>query len=111
MTEKLRFHLDEHVHPGVAATLRQLGIDVTTTLEADLRGADDQSHLAFAWRERRVIVTHDDDFLRWHSRGTPHAGLAYCHPNKRTVAQIVEILLLMHETLSPDKMLGQVQFL
>ena len=111
MVESLRFHLDEHVNPAVAEALRQRGIDVTTTAEAGLRGADDQSHIVYAWGERRVIVTHDDDFLRWHSRGVPHAGIAYCHPMRRSLAQIVETLVLMHELLTQEEMIGQVQFL
>ena len=111
MAEPLRCHLDEHVHPAVAEALRRRGINVTTTVEAGLRGADDQDHIAYAWRERRVIVTHDDDFLRWHSRRAPHAGIAYCHPQKRTMGQIVETLALMHKLLTREEMTGQVQFL
>jgi predicted nuclease of predicted toxin-antitoxin system len=111
MAEPLRFHLDENVNPSVAEALRQKGIDVTTTVKAGLRGADDLAHIAYAWRERRVIVTHDDDFLRWHSRGVPHAGIAYCHLKRRSVGQIVETLALMHDLLTQEEMIGQVQFL
>lgn len=111
MAETLRFHLDEHVHPAIADALRQRGINLTTTLEASLRGADDQAHIAYAWRERRVIVTHDDDFLRWHSQGVPHAGIAYCHPAKRTLSQIIEMLTMMHTSLTQEDMMGKVQFL
>jgi hypothetical protein len=27
----IRFHLDEHIHPGIAIGLRARGLDVTTT--------------------------------------------------------------------------------
>ena len=37
MTERIRFHLDEHVDPDVARALRRYGIDVTTTVETGLR--------------------------------------------------------------------------
>jgi hypothetical protein len=37
MTDRLRFHLDEHIDPDVARALRRYGIDVTTTVEAGLR--------------------------------------------------------------------------
>lgn len=107
----LRFHLDEHVNPAIAGALRRRGINVTTTAEAGLRGTDDQSQTAYAWRERRVIVTHDDDFLRWHSRGVPHAGIAYCRQEVRSLGQIIEMLTLMHETLTLEEMMGQIQFL
>ena len=107
----LRFHLDEHVNPAIAGALRRRGINVTTTAEAGLRDTDDQSQIAYAWRERHVIVTHDDDFLRWHSRGVPHAGSAYCRQEVRSLGQIIEMLTLMHETLTLEEMMGQIQFL
>jgi len=107
----LRFHLDEHVNTAIANALRRREIDVTTTAEAGLCGADDQSQIAYAWRERRVIVTHDDDFLRWHSRGVPHAGIAYCRQEAHSLGQIIEMLILMHDTLTPGEMMGQIQFL
>ena len=111
MTQSLRFHLDEHISPVIADALQHRGIDVTTTVQAGLRGADDPSQMAYAWRESRVIVTHDDDFLRWHSRGIPHAGIAYCHQTSRIINQIIEMLILMHEALTPEEMTGQIQFL
>lgn len=76
-TERIRFHLDENVDPVIAIALRRYGIDVTTTVEAGLRTADDESQLAFAKRESRVVVTHDDDFLRLAARDADHPGIAY----------------------------------
>lgn len=111
MTRAIRFHLDEHVNPAIANVLRRRGIDITTTTEAGLCRADDQSQIAYAWHEGRVLVTHDDDFLRWHSRGVPHAGIAYCRQEARSLGQIIEMLILMHDTLTPKEMIGQVQFL
>lgn len=73
--------------------------------------ADDQSQIAYAWHEGRVLVTHDDDFLRWHSLGVPHAGIAYCRQEARSLGQIIEMLILMHDTLTPKEMIGQVQCL
>jgi hypothetical protein len=37
MADRIRFHLDEHVDPAIAAALHRAGIDVTTTVEAGLR--------------------------------------------------------------------------
>ncbi len=75
----IKFHLDEHVHPGIAIGLRSRGIDTTTTADGELSGADDAKHLAYAFTEQRVMVTHDTDFLRLDSIGASHAGIAYCH--------------------------------
>ncbi len=107
----IRLHLDEHVHPAVAAGLRHRGIDVTTTTEAGLGGADDEDQLAFARSQGRVIVTHDDDFLALHARGVAHAGIAYCHQQSRTVGELLRALLLLCECLTGEEMQGQVEFL
>ena len=48
----IRFHLDEHVHPGIAVGLRSRGIETTTTADSELSGADDAIHLAFALTEQ-----------------------------------------------------------
>jgi predicted nuclease of predicted toxin-antitoxin system len=79
----IRFHLDEHVDPAIAAGLRARGIDVTTTIEAGLESATDETHLQFALGEGRVIFTQDRDFLRLHAAGAPHAGITYCEQQTR----------------------------
>lgn len=111
MTDRDRFHLDEHVAIAVAVALRKHGIDVTSTKEAGLIGADDSSQLEYARRQGRVIVTHDADYLRWHSRGIEHSGIAYRHEDARSTGQVVETLRLIYELLSPEEMAGRVEFL
>lgn len=87
MMARLRFHLDENVHSAVAAALRRRNLDVTTTVDAGLRQADDPAHIAFAIREQRVIFTQDADFLILASQGVDHCGIVYCHPDRRTIGQ------------------------
>jgi predicted nuclease of predicted toxin-antitoxin system len=60
----MKFHLDKNVNPAIASGLRIRGIDVTTTPEAGLRQAPDESQLEYAKAAGRVLFTHDDDFLR-----------------------------------------------
>jgi len=107
----IRFHLDEHVSPAVAAGLRQRGIDATTTADAGLLGADDDAHLAFALAQGRVVVTHDDDYLVHHASGVSHAGIAYCHQNKYKVGDLFRALLLLYGSSTEDEMRGRVEFL
>lgn len=111
MTDRLRFHLDENVDPVIAAALRRYGIDVTTTVEIGLRTADDQTQLAFAKRENRVIVTHDDDFLRLAKQNLDHPGIAYCHIEARSVGEIIRSLHLIYEVLTSDDMIGHIEYL
>jgi predicted nuclease of predicted toxin-antitoxin system len=83
VNERIRFHLDEPVDPVIARTLRQHGVNVTTTAEAGLRGQSDDAQINFARAEGRVIVTHDAEFLRFARENSDHPGIAYCHKTRR----------------------------
>lgn len=111
MADRIKFHLDEHVDPDIARALRRHGIDVTTTVEADLRTADDPDHLDFIRREGRVVVTHDADFLRYASQSRDHPGIAYCHMGARSIGEIIRGLILIYEVLTPEEMAGHVEYL
>jgi predicted nuclease of predicted toxin-antitoxin system len=69
----IRFHLDEHADPAIADGLRRRGADVTTTSEADLRGATDAQQLAYAIANGRMLVTQDQDFLQIHVSCVTHS--------------------------------------
>jgi predicted nuclease of predicted toxin-antitoxin system len=111
MATEIRFHLDEHVDPAIAIGLRTQGIDVTTTGDAALLGADDTEHMAYALAEGRVILTHDDDFLREARAGTAHAGICFCHRNKLSLGEILQSLILVHGVYSAEEMAGRVEWL
>lgn len=108
---RIKFHLDEHIDPAISAALRRHGIDVTTTLESGLRTATDEAHFAFARRERRVMVSHDPDFLRFASATTNHAGIVFSHMGMRSVGEIITSLILIYEVLVPEEMEGRVEYL
>ncbi|MGH7183416.1 MAG: DUF5615 family PIN-like protein [Nitrospiraceae bacterium] len=48
MRKPIRFYVDEHVATAVVKGLRERGADVLTVLEAGLRSASDEEHLARA---------------------------------------------------------------
>jgi predicted nuclease of predicted toxin-antitoxin system len=95
MAQTIRFHLDEHCPTALAEGLRRRGIDVTTTPEAGLLQATDEEQLAFARREGRVVFTQDEDFLKLHATGSPHAGITYCHQESRSLGDIIRSLTLL----------------
>lgn len=74
MSDRIRFHLDENVNPIIARALRQYGIDITTSTDARVISKSDEVQLEFARRENRMIVTHDDVFLRIASQSEEHPG-------------------------------------
>ena len=111
MGRAVRFHLDEVCDPRIAAGLRQRGVEVTTAAEAGLLGAPDEAHLAYAWSQARVLVTHDVDFLRLHAAGAEHAGLVYCPPQARSLGDMIRLLVLIWELLEPGEMRRHVEYL
>ena len=78
--------------------------------DVGLIGASDDEHLAYAAGEQRVIFTHDADFLSLATQ-RDHFGLAYCHPEARSIGQILASLLLIYECLTPEEMRNHVEFL
>ena len=107
----IRFHLDENVSGAVASSLRQRGVKVTVLAEVGLIGADDSNHLRFAVSQRRVIVTHDDDFTRIHADGAVHAGICYCQKDKYSIGELVRILLLIQECFTEEEMSSHLEYL
>ena len=57
-----KFLLDENLSPKTATFLQNAGHDVTTVKEAGLKGRDDEHIVAFAEKEKRIIITFDLDF-------------------------------------------------
>ena len=107
----ITFHLDEHIPQALANALRHRGIDVTTTTEAGLEGAEDRQHLAYAANTGRIVVTHDVDFLRLHAEGLTHAGIAYWHPRSRSLGDALRRLVLIHAALSAEELKNRVEYL
>jgi uncharacterized protein with PIN domain len=111
MARTIRFHLDENCDPRIAAGLRLHGVDLTTTAEAGLLRASDEEQLSFAAAEGRVIVTHDEDFLRMDAAGAVHCGIAYVRPEKRSLGEVIRWLALLWELLETAEMQGHVEYL
>ena len=108
MNAKLRFHLDEHIDTAVARALKRAGVDVTTTVQANMRTLADTAHRAHATGEARVLVTCDRDFLAMHAENQEHAGIVFFPQSKRSIGQIVEKILALHAARAAEDMFGQV---
>jgi predicted nuclease of predicted toxin-antitoxin system len=111
MPRTIRFHLDEHVDSAIAQGLRRRGIDVTTTVEANLLGASDDRHLAYALSEKRAIVTFDSDFLATAQCGERHSGITYRFQGNSHIGHVIRSLELIWELLEADEMMNRVEYL
>jgi uncharacterized protein with PIN domain len=110
MGQPVKFYTDEHTARAVVRGLRHRGADVLTVPEAGLLSASDEQHLERARSEGRVLFTQDDDFLRLHAAGVPHAGIAYA-PQGTSIARIIRGLILIHQVLEAEDMERHVEYL
>jgi predicted nuclease of predicted toxin-antitoxin system len=55
--------VDENLDSETIAWLRDQGWNAKTVEEFGLKGQPDENILAFAQRDDRILLTHDDDFL------------------------------------------------
>lgn len=111
MPRTIPFHLDENVDPRIAAGLRLLGIDVTTSVEAGLLAASDLDQLDYTVRAGRVIITLDTDFLRLHAAGYEHPGMCFYAAEGRSIGQVIRAARLIWELLEPSDMVNKIEYL
>jgi predicted nuclease of predicted toxin-antitoxin system len=60
---RARFLVDESLGIEVARQIRELGYNVKYVEEVGLTGHSDEDIYTFAYKDNRIILTHDDDFL------------------------------------------------
>lgn len=111
MADPVRLDLDQNVLGGTAPGLRALGIDAVSAQEAGRCGLPDPDQLAFATADGRVLVTFDQDYLALHAGGTSHAGIAWCHPTRYKVGQLIHALEILHGVLTAAEMIDNLEYL
>jgi predicted nuclease of predicted toxin-antitoxin system len=100
----MRIKLDENLPRRLAPRLRDLGHDVHTPDDENLRGADDDAIWEAAQREERFLITQDLDFsdMRRFAPGT-HRGLLLIRlPEPRRRGLIDRILALFRGEVTGD---------
>ena len=60
---KARFLVDESVGMDAARLIRDRGWNVCYVDDVGLLGRSDEEVLAFAWKEQRILLTYDFEFL------------------------------------------------
>jgi hypothetical protein len=71
LSSRARFLIDESLGIGVAELLREANWNVKFVDEVGLRGRSDEDVFAYAYREDRILLAHDVDFLN-DRRFPPH---------------------------------------
>ena len=61
--QRVRFLVDENLGTDAARVLRENGWNAKSVSDLRLVGKDDQAVFGAAWKQKRVVLTHDRDFL------------------------------------------------
>lgn len=107
----IRFFLDEHVDPRVAAGLRNLAIECLTTNEAGRRGLPDEDHLRWCAANRYMVVTEDSDFLALVRTPADHAGVTFVPSGRRSIGEVVRGLHELFNQRTMEDVRNRVHFL
>ncbi len=107
----MKFMLDQNYEVAVQTGLKALGYDVIRPFDVGLSAASDDVILDFAKAENRVLLTHDQDFLRMHAQRMSHTGIVFSKQNHYKVGEIIQFLLLMDACYSADEMKNRLEYL
>lgn len=106
---------DQHVHAATVMGLRRRGMDVVTARERGQCGVDDETLLANATAEGRVLFTYDTDFLRihveWLQAGKNHAGIVFWHGNQMPIGEAIRRIMDYARQTEPADAANVVKFL
>ena len=113
----LRFHLDEDAEAhALIRAWRDRGVDLTTTGEAGLTEADDETVLQWAARKGRVLLTFNAaDFCRrhaaWMAAGRHHSGIVIAEQQHLPVGEMMRRILRLRADIDSTIMFDRLEFL
>ena len=111
---RIRFFTDEDIYGAIAVGLRRAGYDCVTTPEVGRLSQSDESQLAWASAELRVIITFNVAHFvalhrSWMQQSKSHAGIVVS--SQRPIGDILRRLLHMASTLDEAVMRNRLEFL
>jgi hypothetical protein len=109
MSSSIALYIDEQFPINLAVELRNHGVDVLTTQEAQRAGTPDEDQLNYATTHGRVLVTQDKDFLEL-AISHYHLGIIYARQSLQP-GIIVEDLVLIAKAAKPEELEQQIWWL
>ena len=58
-----------------------------------------------------MIFSSDADYIRLHDQGVEHAGIAYCHQQRRSIGAMIRALELIWEVYEPDETRNRIEYI
>ena len=100
----LKFLADENISPSLVKTLRNKKYDVKDIKEEKLFGISDIEILKLAYKENRVIVTHDKDFANLLSYSMiKHKGVILLRFSDQSPKNVIKSFVPVLEQLKENK--------
>lgn len=115
--KQIRLYLDEDaMRHSLAKGLKEKGIEVLTTLEANMVGKSDQEQLEFASKNEYSIFTFNvRDFCRlhqeWIEQEMEHFGIIVMPHQRQGVGEQIRLLSDLVKRKSAEEMRNQIDFL
>lgn len=109
--QAIAFYFDACVQVVIAEQLNHEGIEAITARDLKKLSDDDPSHLQRATEQQRVLVTHDDDFVKMAQRGVEHAGVVFVPTRYRKIGVVVKELRKFQAQYSRDDVSNLVWYL
>lgn len=111
----LAFYMDHQFPASVTRGLRRRNIDVLTTLDDGTDRLADYLLLTRATELGRVLITHDQGFLRlaseWSATNRSFAGIAFAVQKTLDIGIAIEYLELMATVMSAEEMQNRVEYI
>jgi hypothetical protein len=109
-----KFFTDEDVYAAVVPALRKAGLDAVSTPEAGRLGASDESQLAWAAGEGRVLLTFNVAHFAalhatWLRQGRHHSGIVVS--SQRPIGDLLRRLLRLAGTRDADALQDRLEYL
>jgi hypothetical protein len=114
---QIRLYLDEDaMRLALAQALRNAGVDVVTTSDANNLSLPDREQLIWATEQNRVIYSFNiGDFSRLHStfleQNMVHAGIVLAARQSYSIGEQLRGILRLINTKSAEEMINQLVFL
>ena len=110
------FHDEDSQQTALLSALRRAGFDCLTANEAGMRSQTDESQLAFAAAEARVLYSRNvKDFQRlhkeWLEAGRSHSGIVVLGRRQLSIGAQMQAFVRISESLGPEVMSNQLLYL
>ncbi len=94
----IKIQVDEHISNAVVKGIRAKGIEIYSVEEENLKGFSDVNILEFCKKNKRVLLTNDDDFFRLSQMGN-HYGIIFLTTQFVSTGEVIRAVVRLVDTL------------